>query len=338
MPLEKQVKTAVFAGGCFWCMEKVFEGLPGVIKAVSGYTGGHVKGPTYREVCTGKTGHYEAVRVEYDPRKIAYERLLETFWENIDPTDPWGQFYDRGSQYRTAIFYQDGSQKSLAEESKRRIRAARIFKDEIATKIFPTETFYPAEAYHQNYYKTCPLRFKTYHRGSGRETYKESVWKAHPHFRLFPEKRRYWLGYKKPSPNVLKKRLTALQFSVTQKNATEPPFKNAYWDNHQAGIYVDVVSGEPLFSSRDKFDSGTGWPSFTKPFEGENIIEKPDDSYGMQQIEVRSRHADSHLGHLFHDRPPSKGMRYCINSTALYFIPKEGLASEGYGAYKDHCN
>ncbi len=334
MEMGRGIKTAVFAGGCFWCLEAVFDELPGVVEAVSGYTGGHVPNPTYKQVCSGKTGHYESVRIRYNPRKIAYERLLEVFWRNIDPTDPGGQFYDRGRQYRTAIFYLNESQKFLAVESKKRLEAAGIFKKEIATAVLPAKEFYPAEDYHQNYYKTCPLRFESYHRGSGRVSYKEKVWSKHPRFRLFPERQRYWLGYEKPLRKVLKKRLTALQFKVTQENGTEFPFKNAYWNNHREGIYVDVVSGEPLFSSRDKFDSGTGWPSFTKPLEAANIVEKSDDSYGMHRIEVRSRHAGSHLGHLFHDGPPPTGERYCINSAALFFIPKERLVAEGYGAYR----
>jgi peptide methionine sulfoxide reductase msrA/msrB len=209
------IKKAIFAGGCFWCMEYVFEELPGVIEVVSGYTGGKVKNPTYEQVSTGKTGHYESVLVRYDPTKISYERLLEVFWKSVDPTDAGGQFYDRGSQYKTAIFYIDDEQRQLAEESKRRIEMANIFGSKIVTDILPAKEFYSAEEYHQDYYKKCPLRFESYHKASGRESFTSRFWKNYERFRLFPERQEYWLGYKKPSREELKKILSPLQYRVT---------------------------------------------------------------------------------------------------------------------------
>lgn len=315
-------ETATFAGGCFWCMDAPFESLDGVKKVISGYAGGHEKNPTYEEVSTGTTGAVEAVQVVFDPDIISYSELLDVYWKQFDPTDSGGSFYDRGTNYRSAIFYKDNTQKELAEESKDRLNKSGIFKNPIVTKIEAFTSFYPAEDYHQHFYRKNPVRFKAYEAASGRENFIVGVWGD-----MGIDK------YKKLSEEEMKKELTPLQYDVTQNSATERPFENEYWNNHKEGIYVDVVSGEPLFSSKDKFDSGTGWPSFTQPIDPRFLTKKEDSSLGMQRIEVRSKIGNSHLGHLFNDGPAPTNLRYCMNSAALRFIPKEDMEKEGYGEY-----
>jgi len=329
---QESIREAIFAGGCFWCIEAAFELMPGVVEAISGYTGGTGENPTYEEVSTGRTGHFEAVLVRYDPEQISYEQLLEQFWRSINPTDEGGQFYDRGSQYFTAVFYLDEGQRLLAEASKRALEESGVFDEPIVTQILPAKPFYVAEDYHQDYFQNYLAQYKRYTVGSGREAYVEETREALEGISLTGAAS-LWEEFVKPTEEELREMLTPLQYSVTQENGTERAFRNEYWDNHEDGIYVDVVSGEPLFSSLDKFDSGTGWPSFTQPIGPDSVVTVVDASHGMGRVEARSRIADSHLGHVFEDGPAPTGQRYCINSAALRFIPRDELKAAGYGVY-----
>ncbi len=316
---EITLKKATFAGGCFWCMEKPFEELSGVRNVVAGYIGGITANPTYENYAAG--GHIEAVEIDFDPAVISYRQLLEVYWRQIDPTDGGGQFVDRGHAYTSAIFYHNDKQRKAAEESRTTLEKSSIFDKPIVTAILPASTFYPAEDYHQDYYKKNPLRYQFYRANSGRDRFLEKVWGNREKLQV-------------PKGDDLKYTLTDMQYHVTRENGTEPAFKNAYWDNKEPGIYVDIVSGEPLFSSLDKFDSGTGWPSFSRPLVPENIVEREDRSFFSVRTEVRSRLGNSHLGHVFKDGPPPTGLRYCLNSAALRFVPADDLEKEGYGQFK----
>lgn len=314
---NKDLKTIYLAGGCFWGVEKYFSLMPGVKETEAGYANGSTASPTYEEVCSGKTGHAETVKVVFDPEELSLPFLLERYYSIIDPVSVNKQGNDRGIQYRTGIYYADEKDKPVIETSLKRLQ--QHFRQPLAIEVQPLRQFSRAEKYHQRYLDKNPGGY------------------CHippAKFREASQTRENEPVYRKKSDEELRRVLTREQFAVTRNNATEPPFRNEYFNNDRPGIYVDVTTGEPLFLSTDKFDSGCGWPSFSRPIKEELIQEKQDFSHGMRRTEVRSKTGDAHLGHVFTDGPKEQGgLRYCINSASLKFIPEQDMEAQGYGKY-----
>jgi peptide methionine sulfoxide reductase msrA/msrB len=329
-PSTTPLARATLAAGCFWCLEAYFERVPGVVDVITGYAGGSEKDATYDRVAAGKTGHREAVQIRFDPGQVTFTQLLEGYWRQIDPTDAGGQFGDRGAQYSSAIFFHDDDQRRVAERSRKALARSRRFAKPIATEIRRHTSFVRAESAHQDFAKKNPVRYVTYRKASGRDRFLHATWADPTGLRLAEQLKRF----RKPEEAVLKELLTPLQFQVTQQAATERAFANRYANEKRPGIFVDLVSGEPLFSSRDKYDAKSGWPSFTRSLEAANVVERAERIGGVTRTAVRSKHADSHLGQLYGDGPPPTRKRYSLNSAALRFVAAEDLEREGYGKYR----
>ena len=315
MYMDTTENVIYLAGGCFWGMEQLMQSIPGVIDAQSGYANGTCEEDAdYQTVCKGNTGFRETIRVEYDPEQVSLDALLLAYFYVIDPTVENRQGNDVGSQYQTGVYYTNESVKETVE---RIAEIERGRREKFFVEIGPLKNYYPAEEYHQDYLEKNP---------NGYCHIPKAEMELFSRLRIDPG------DYQKPAAESIRDKLTEEQYRVTQENGTERPFSNEFWDQPEKGIYVDIVTGEPLFSSTDKFESGCGWPAFTKPIEEPAVVELEDLSHGMRRTEVRSRAGDSHLGHLFTGDPESpNGVRYCINSTSLRFVPYAKMKAEGYG-------
>ena len=323
LPRPDILKDIHFAGGCFWGVEEYFARIPGVYDVTVGYANGVTENPTYKEVCSGKTGHTETVHIQYDPEVVSLKTLAGQFFKIINPVSVNRQDNDIGSQYRTGMYYQSEEDRVVLESVMAEV--AKKYRKPLAVELLPLKNYYLAEAYHQDYLQKNPGGYCHISFDSLKDIKTEAQGIVDPS------------KYSKPSEAELKKILTPGEYNVTQKAGTERAFSGKFWDTKEPGLYVDIVTGEPLFSSTDKYDSGCGWPSFTKPIDPATVLEREDRSHGLKRVEVRSRVGDSHLGHVFNDGPKDKGgLRYCINSLSLRFIPYDDLDKAGYGEYKSH--